>query len=290
MHGIIISHRDRNRFLRWCLASITLSEEVTEISDYHVFVVDGGSAEEPPVPSRGSVLHDRHHGFWFNKAKLLNLGIDAALACGASVLTFLDADAIVGPLWLAGVECLATLRLTLLTYRVRYLGEKHFACLEPYWDKFSDMRRLAINGLFRQYDAKEFEGLDLPKDLTDLLRERPDRFPKCGEIYGSPDDIYRGNKSSPPVGPHVFGNSQISIHAHKLDKLRYNEDFEGRGWEDQWFLRALWRREGSRYFAAMLTEPERAMFHIHLPVATSDDAPWDNEKALKRNEALYRST
>jgi len=267
MHAIIIPYRDREESLWWCLTSIALSEESTGIDDFSIFLVTDDNV--PVVDDSWPFKHELRFTFTepsrlFNKSALLNAGIARAIDAGATILTFLDADAIVGFRWLEGVRCLDADALTYICYRVRYVGRPILENL----NRYRSLSRLAVSGLVSHYQ----------------------KYWISGELYGSPDSIYQGPWPPPPVGSHVFGNSQLSIRVDKLGDLRFNEAFEGRGFEDQWFIRELWRREGCRFCAAMLTEPHRAMFHIHLPQKWSDDHPWNNRSAFERNETLYRST
>jgi hypothetical protein len=94
----------------------------------------------------------------------------------------------------------------------------------------------------------------------------------------------------PPFGAHVFAHSQFSIRREVLGDLRFHEAFEGRGHEDQWFVRQVKRRVGSRYCGALLTEPEFAMLHIWTPFVNTPGDPWNTQKAMDRNKALYDRT
>jgi hypothetical protein len=180
-----------------------------------------------------------HFPFW--KTHLLNIGI--RLATG-DVLTFLDADAVVGPRFLDGARFLAASSLTALFYRVR---------------------RCSRTGAdFSEYDAVKKDGHDL--------------HPIAYEAYGSPE---RSGKGTVPRHP-VFGNSQFSITREKLGDLRWDEDYFGRGFEDLDMIRRLWYRDQKGYCAAIMTDAEHAMFHIAHPYSPGYGRDRWNERNRRR--------
>ena len=117
LHSIIIAHRNRNAHLEECCASIRASAAVTG-QKYEIIVADNGSATIPAGAIDREIIIDRSPMELFNKPRLLNLGIAAA---GGDILSFLDADAIVGAKWLWGARAARRRHLTMVCYRVRYL-------------------------------------------------------------------------------------------------------------------------------------------------------------------------
>jgi glycosyltransferase involved in cell wall biosynthesis len=254
IHSIIIPHRNRNRYLDVCLWSLRQSAATTGISDYEIVVVDNGS-DCPPVP------HDEHvvvvsvkrPSEWFNKPLCLNLGIEHSRG---EILTFLDADAIVGKSFLEGISQLADPTLTRLCYRVRYVPSTDFfadcPCLntESVWSA-------AFDDHFARYDSHQraFEG------------------------YDDPEHNANG-------GSIVFGNSQFSIARPVLGDLRFNETFDGRGFEDLWLIREIWRQYGDHYRAAILTDPDHALLHMRHGY----ESDWHDIRKNKANYKLYHRT
>ena len=252
-HSIIIPHRNRQRDLSICLWSLGKSAEATENLDFEVLVIDDGS--DGPLPSPKSLPYVAYHIVptslpLFNKPRLLNIGIDRAQG---EVLTFLDADAVVGRLWLDGV-----LRLrdqdapTRLCYRVRYL--------EPSTgDALADVARrdLVYGEAFSHYEAFS-----------------------CGfEGYGEP---YRRAHDGTPV----FGNSQYSLRRDVLGEIRHNEAFDGRGFEDLWTIREIYRCYGTAYQGAILTDSAHALFHIRQD---HYEPYWHSHAINQRNELRYKT-
>lgn len=246
LNSIIIPHRNRNQYLDVCLWSIALSAKHCGISDYEVVVIDNGSNALPkPADTHVVVVAVNRPTPWFNKPLCLNLGIEHSRG---DVLTFLDADAIVGKSFLEGISELADPTLTRLCYRVRYV----------YYDDICRMFMPdSCDRLFRDYDSlqRAFEG------------------------YGDPERNADG-------GEPVFGNSQFSITRHLLGDLRFNERFDGRGFEDLWLIREIWRRYGSTYKGKILTDPDHALIHVKHGY----ESDWHDIKKNKANFDLYHRT
>lgn len=251
MHSIIIPHRDRNAYLEQCLWSIERSARECEVDDYEVVVVDNCSK----IPVKLPVGHARVFGHGhpvnpFNKPLLQNIGISWSRG---EILTFLDADAIVPKRWF---DCgLSLLRLgsnavTKLCYRVRSLPPE------------------ALGGL---QDAGEARG-----ELIDEWFDNYDVYPKAFEGYGEPHT--NGDEGTP-----VFGNSQFSILRKCLGTLRFNEEYRGRGYEDLWLNRELWRRDKENYRAEIVTAEDYALLHLTQPGGGSGE--WG---AGKYNDANYK--
>ncbi len=268
-HSIIIPHRNRFRYLRHCLRSIDLSAAHCGnwAGKYEVLVVDSDSLDLDRQLVRDSpgarLIHDLKPAAVFNKSRLLNIGIEEAQG---DILTFLDADAIVGCRWMgAAYACLDT-KLTRVAYRVRILPPDTSERLD---DWAAEDVPHAIAGFFNAYDD------------YDLAHEG----------YGAAE--LRLNPGTEPVcyGKHVFGNSQFSIHRDKLDDLLFNEAFKGRGFEDLWMLREIARRHGDDHRVLILTHPDWAMFHIgHPSNVVPGDGVWNDGVLNRRNQSLYERT
>lgn len=269
-HSIIIPHRDRRRFLHECLFAIRQSAKATGCDDYEVIVVDADRF----FPARGKQCRriPCQLGRNFNKSKLLNVGIDAARG---DLLTFLDADVLVGKRWLetAPERFAKPDPPTCLFYRVRHLhlasGGRRvdraknphavFAALQACWDITS--RQHLLDGWFAN------ESLD-----------------NAFEAYGCPLAGYHPRNREP-----VFGNSQFSILRKTLGDLRYNEGFEGTGFEDLWMIRELWWRFGAKYRGEIVTDASRTLLHICHENTMRDGDPWHNPALNRANQRLWES-
>jgi len=256
LHSILITHRNRNRHLALCLWSIRRSIEATGEGDCEVVVVDNGSKLVPADLGRVRIVVDERQMRVFNKAKLWNRAIDEGRG---EVLTFLDADAIVGLEWTAGFRALLNNpRLTRLCYRVRYLpkgiGEQLYAQPER-------QRGEAVDRYFADYDV-------------------PGKFRRAWESWR------HSNRNRYEPGWPPWGNSQFSMTREKLADLRYDEGYEGKGFEDLDFMRQVERQYDGQYRAKLDERPARCMFHLQ-----HDYTPdWRNEALLKANCRRYRST
>jgi len=253
-HSIIIPNRNYNAYLRHCLWSIHRSARICGREDYEILVVDQGSLEAPaPTPDmRATVISQAPEKptpdgkRYFNKPRAQNEGIRQATG---EILSFLDADAIVGERWMDCVDSLRRLgprALTKLCYRVRYLPG---ICLEAV-DEASPARRDEIvdgqEGWFSRYDTYQ-------------------RAIECyGEVDKDPHNNPSGRKwdgNGIPEEP-VFGNSQFSIPRTELGELRFDEKYVGRGFEDLSMNRAIFREKGAAYRAGIVTDPKHALLHI----------------------------
>ena len=316
LHSIIIPHRNRLPQLAACLASINRSAEATGIEDFEIVLVNHGVPEDAhgftlaAMTPHLRIIMDTDPMPIFNKARLLNYGLKAARG---DVITFLDADAIVGERWLEGAEVLveperlldvdpelaakwtayglelAELNLTRLCYRVRTLP-RDFA---HYPDHFGQPPAECIATAFAFY---------------------PDH-PRAYEAYITPDFSPPEGAKPDPVQHPVFGNSQFSIPRgtlaaladalpdaprvvghHGRPLLAYDPGYVGRGFQDIDYIQAIWHGMDDHldgYRAVIFTDPEHAMFHVQHPYA--DD--WDptvtrdgilHHTAKEANAARYR--
>ena len=247
MHSILIPHRDRNEHLLLCLHSLYRAAQQCDPGEWEVVVVDSGS-ETPPQPCDGvSVVRDLQPPAMFNKCRALNLAIEAATG---DVLTFLDADAVVGPLFLEGWRPLSDAALSRVCYRVRYID--------------ADTLSRDLEGIFRTYNNQN-DGKDL--------------FSRGYEAYG------RHKRLQPPVSEkhQPWGNSQFSIRRETLGDLRWDEAYISHGFEDQDFMAQLEAKLGGSYRAHIWTDGAHAMFHLnHEPGA------WRDRNLSDFNHERYR--
>lgn len=278
-HSIVIPNRDYNRYLDHCLWSIQHSAATCGVDDYEVIVVDQGSTREDRFrdgEGLASVLEekdlvslgDRVRVFtqprskYFNKPRAQNEGIERARG---DVLSFLDADTLVGPRWMENIAQLDRLgpnALTKLCYRVRYLPEETLGALDA---ESAEERRLRIESWCHFAES----------------------LPIAFEGYGQPETDRRDATSLKPI----FGNSQFSIKRIVLGELRFDEAFEGRGYEDLWMNREIWRHYRDDYRAGIVTDPEHALLHIRNPYPATPEALelWGPGKQNGANEKRYRT-
>ncbi|MHC4302462.1 MAG: glycosyltransferase [Planctomycetota bacterium] len=242
LHSVIIPHRNRNRQIYQAIWSIADSAYRSGCLDYEIVVVDHNSRQKPPspIPVRIVVCQDRPGVL--NKSRLCNLGIEAA---DGDILSFVDADMLVGRNWAADTQ--KVLRKpdgpTRLAYRVRHL-------------KIIDQAHINTDLVLAQLDA--CDGNDAARRaLQQTWFDKYKEFTRAFEAYGNPED---GNK--PKVKTPVFGNSQFSIRRDVLGDLRFNEEFVGAGWEDIWMAWAIWKRAGDSYRGAIFADADQAMLHI----------------------------
>jgi glycosyltransferase involved in cell wall biosynthesis len=276
MHSIIIPHRDFNRYLGHCLFSIERSAEVCGVHDYEVVVVDQGSRESPLlghrcIPGVRARLIQQARSQYFNKPRAQNAGIKAARG---DVLSFLDADTLVGHRWMENIRASTRLgprALTKICYRVRYLPEISLRELDSAADPFSPARRYrpGLAGVMEAYC-----------DYCDTL-------PIAFEGYGEAHTDRTQTEARQPV----FGNSQFSIKRTVLGGLRFDEEFQGRGYEDIWMNREIWRHYGDDYRAGIVTDPEHALLHIKNPYPSTPEALelWGPGKQNGANMARYEA-
>jgi hypothetical protein len=106
--------------------------------------------------------------------------------------------------------------------------------------------------------------------------------PIAYEAYGRWDN----NLRDPNCGLQPWGNSQFSILRESLGDIRYDEFYEGRGYEDLDMNMQLWAKFGNQYRGIIFTDPESAMVHLHSPGA---DPSWNSHDAKMRSLEHYRN-
>ena len=261
MHSIIIPHRNRHTRLGHCLRSIARSARITGLRDHEVVVADLNSFDVLTAANRHCSQwrdgRDRDYYFHtaddgFNKCHALNQGLQLARG---STITFLDADAIVGPRWLEGVRLLDDdPSLVRLCYRVWLLDQ----------DQERQLAEAEKKGEWETQVAKAFAkcgprypdegGLKIAWESYHQVNHNWFKDPK----HRRPDPE--------PCGPHVFGNSQFSMRREDIGDLRFDEEgFPHSGFEDLDFIEQIRAQFGEAYKARILRDPQRAMIHIQSP-------------------------
>jgi hypothetical protein len=217
-----------------------------------IVVNEGGETWQPPWHHDGCVflyaISVKRPGRYFNKPILQNAGIEHSKG---EVLTFLDADALVGENFFDAASLSLSRRLTKVCYRVRVLPESALGDLEDAAGKEAE----TIARWFDNWDS----------------------YAKAVEAYESPTCFK--NKGGDPV----FGNSQFSIARNKLGDLRFDARFESAGYEDLWMNREIAYRNGETYQALMVTDPDHAMFHIR----NTREPDWCDPVANLNNTLIY---
>lgn len=251
LHSIIIPNRKRDANLRICLASLRLSAQTVGIADddWEV-VVATDCATMPELTCPGRIAYVARPEGPFNKPLLLNAGIAASTG---TVLTFMDADAIVGLRFMENPAALGD--LTKFCYRVRRLSHAASDSIRDSADTED-----AIRKAFSRYES----------------------FPPAHEGYGTPDR----NGGRNPTGP-VFGNSHFSIRRSVLGDLRFDETFCGRGFEDIHFNLLLWKQHFDTYNARMVTDADHAVLNLANPANVAED--WGPGDWNTRNFKRYKS-
>ena len=249
-HSVLIPHRDRNAHLGLCLWALDRSACLSGVFDWEVVVVDCGSGELPRGEGPNiQVIRDTEAPKEFNKSRAYNLGIETARG---DVLTFLDADAVVGKLFMEAALCLEDASLDRCCYRVRYLPEA------------------------------EAEGIVPLVTREERVDELFDRYPEFGMGLEAYRSFHMDIRRHPKIGGEPWGNSQFSITREKLGDVRYDEEI-GWGIEDMDMNMMLQAKFGDGYLARIFTDPEHAMFHLEHP-----ERPWNNNGFLARRRRLHR--
>jgi len=272
LHSIILPHKNRNRALFQTLWSVRRSAVACHVDDYEVVVVDALSQFPPLLATHHERVVTNHiPSEVFNKSLCLNIGIEQSKG---DVLTFLDADMLVGWYWMRGVTRLfGPDRLTRLCYRARQLIVSDQG----------DNQAILLNML---------EGAVDKDQMVQGWFDSYARSTKCYEAYGDPD---RGN--NPKQTEPVFGNSQFSIRRDVLGDLRYNDEMVGAGFEDLWMIRQIWEQYGDDYRGVILTGADDALLHMGHPRPIARRAPgyaeysagWCTKKLNDANKARYKN-
>lgn len=273
MHSIIIPHRNRLPWLRHTLWSIQHSARICDWPSYEVIIVNEGPSTELDDLARRSlsirVVEVTARPGPLCKTRLLNVGIEAS---SGEILSFVDADMLVGPKWMGSprvfTEIGGEVIPTKISYRVWALPEKESEAL---WkERLSDW---------------EYE-----RWLMGWLRKCqlcPATFQRLFEAYGKAEDSVRPWRELPPFGSNVIGNSQFTILRRVLGDLRFNEEYVGRGFEDIWMMREIQRKYRENYCGLILTEPWRAMLHIEHEEQSKKETDWNDEKLNRQNRDRY---
>lgn len=250
LHSILIPHRDRNQHLGLCLWSLDRSACACGVTDWEVVIVDCGSRRLPEgTGPHMRVIVDRDAPESFNKSRALNLAMDQARG---DVLTFLDADAIVGERFLEAAGCLADASLDRCCYRVRYLPMEESVRVETAED-----RAAYVSELFEDYTRYELAQESYRRH--DLDRRR------VHNVAGQP-----------------WGNSQFSMLRGRLNGHRFDEEI-GYPLEDWDMAMRLEVEFGQGYRGRIFTDPEHAMFHLRHAAPS-----WVTRGWLSQRRALYR--
>lgn len=122
--------------------------------------------------------------------------------------------------------------------------------------------------------------LPVPNDAFDHY----DDYPLCLEGRGKPEHLVRDPDSTEEP---LFGNSHFAIRAETLGDLRFNEDFEGAGFEDLWMNREIYRRHHETYRGVMPADPKQNILSI---AHQRDKEGWRTRDILARNRNRYLKT
>jgi len=197
------------------------------------------------------VISNQHRVKHPNKPAILNDGIRDAKG---HVLTFIDADSIVGPRFAeSATKLLSDPALTKMCYRVRRYPRAYIDCVFPRWS-YGEMAQ----ALFAKYET----------------------FEKSGEAYDAPHQFWKERKENSVV----FGNSHFSITREKLGDVRWDESFLDGRMEDAEMNRRIAELHGAEYKAEIATDPEHAMLTLDHERRSS----W-NATQTHKNNAIYWS-
>ena len=262
-HSILIPHRGRQKYLDLCLWSIHRSAAACGSPEYETIVT------EPIDPDTV-----------FNKSALHNI---AVVDARGDVLSFVDADMLVGERWMEGVgKLVEDPRIVRLCYRVRRLSRGR---TEELFGMRGDSEGRPVVRELDQYRDEAAISLLRRNAFIKILFDLYDHFELAAEAYRAPDRCDRAQEAL--THKHlVYGNSQFSITREKLADIRYDERYEGKGREDWEIARQMQRRYGDDYRGFIWTDADHAMFHIWHD---HDDCweTWANPKFAKRQWDLW---
>ena len=263
-HSFIIPHHNRESHLAVCLGSL-MAAMGDEDEDYEV-IIAGTIKQLPWSLDKSRIVFRETDPFAktelgvnepppFHKTKLLNVALDAA---HGKTITFLDADAVVGPKFRENLARLEDDTLTKLAYRVKYAAftewavdaGKQWLWAFEHWDDLA-----GCSTAFEAYGT------------ADNNCSRLDPLTDCAP-WGKP-----------------FGNSHFSIRRDKLGDLRFDERYIGRGYDDIHFNRLIAEAHGDAYRCQIITDGPHALFNIKHPQSDCFCAGRWNE----RNRRLYYS-
>ena len=279
MHSVLIPHRDRLGHLRICVWSILRSAAATGMADVEIIVVDNGSIDPPAggvfADPKVRIIVDDSEMPLFNKGVCYNRGIETARG---EVLTFLDADAIVGVYWLAGAEALTDERLTRLCYRVRYVDAETSRRLVDW-----PVDELCVTDLFGRYDRLRlaYEAYGDPDANFPLHRQHR----KIGNRYWAGELSDSGPHTLTDGRDNPHGNSQFSIRRAALREIRYDEAYVGRGFGDLDINRRIAAAHGEAYRGGIDYRPTRSLLHLTHPY----EPTWRTSQTHRNNRLRYRS-
>lgn len=188
-------------------------------------------------------------GKFFNKPYLQNIGIEQS---NGDVLTFLDVDCMVGDYFFDAAERALSPRITKVCYRVRPLAAEALDKAEAdpkYLDRCFDA--------YDTFDPPRFEAYQMP-NMNNQVRQ---------------------------AGP-LFGNSQFSISREKLGDLRFDERFEGAGFEDIEFNKRIWEHYEDKYHATLVDDADHAI----LDIQNEREPDWHDPSRRALNEEMFEES
>jgi hypothetical protein len=239
-------------------------------------VVDSHSDQLPRGSANSKLIVSAEPFGVLNKNLLLNIGIEMARG---KILSFLDADMLVGKYWmgrtLQRLGDNAPQRPTRLAYRVRQL-------------KIDDNAHQNPDLVLGQLKDERFRSREDKEAFLDGWFSEYENFTRGFEAYGRPEAGWHPITGDPKIDWPVFGNSQFSIRRDVLGDLRFDEWFEGAGYEDIGMAWAIQKQAGLGYRGEILTDAEYALFHIwHGPRVETDLSYWAPKGVSQRNQDRY---
>lgn len=269
LHSIVIPHRNRSRALRLTIWSINNAAKLLpDGAAYEIIVSHAGHGESP---TGANVIYtvDHDHPRVFNKPRLLNRGTNAA---SGDLLTFLDADMIVGPKWLQAAHDRMFQQSnppTRLCHRVR---------------QFVPDYHVPVGMTQEEYGLAHWEAC---RTNAEKAAELAATVAKCSsyaiaaEAYGLPEWTNRPAARQP-----VFGNSQWSILRDVLGNLRHDEAYAGAGFEDIDMIDTIYRTVPD-YRGELLVDPEACLYHLCHERKQVEGDDWRDPAQNRRNEQRY---